>query len=586
MPASASGVSTQRSEAEAVAEPGRRAEDAAGAADVLAEHHHVVIALHLDVERVVHGLHIPEAQPPRILRNSARSCANDSGGSASACSKRRPTSAAGSASAAGQSPPAIGGLGLDLLVERVVEDALAAGGSRRTGRRTRSLLFDPLEVDVRLWVVRGRVRRRAVGDGLDEARPLPARPRATASRGLVDGEHVAAVDAGGSGDPVAGGLVHERLGLRLRRVASRCPLLLLQRRTSGAHHRPRSWRLRGRRPRRWRRRRRRSARTRCRRVGVSPMPDPPRAAPGSRSERRSRRGCSRPGSTSPLDGRATRRGSSPRACRAGARSPTRGSSGRSSRRPRGRGTRPPGSPRGPRRSRTCRFGPGGGRRRSARRTSAAGSSSGRARAAPARRAPRPRRPGRSRRRRSRGGDRAPRASGGHGVAIPPRTRVDLSEGRAPGAAQGSRPARKSATVGSTRTSGWTACRRSPRTTSTYWAATYAVKPTTGRSIWFRSPHWFGAPPLGSPTSRARVERSTTAAKLPAAENVIRPSSRTTLPRSGALIDQVDQGPIGRVVAAAVRADVEYELAEPGFRAARRIRSTSDCGGEVTMWYPR
>ena len=51
IPASASGVSTQRSGAEAVAQPGRRAEDAAGAADVLAHHHHVVVALELDVER-------------------------------------------------------------------------------------------------------------------------------------------------------------------------------------------------------------------------------------------------------------------------------------------------------------------------------------------------------------------------------------------------------------------------------------------------------------------------------------------------------------------------------------------------------
>ena len=56
MPASASGVSTQRIGAEPVEQAGRRAEHAAGAADVLAEHHHVVVALELGVQRVVDGL--------------------------------------------------------------------------------------------------------------------------------------------------------------------------------------------------------------------------------------------------------------------------------------------------------------------------------------------------------------------------------------------------------------------------------------------------------------------------------------------------------------------------------------------------
>ena len=42
--------------AEAVAQPRGRAEDAAGAADVLAEHEHVLVALHLDVQRVVDRL--------------------------------------------------------------------------------------------------------------------------------------------------------------------------------------------------------------------------------------------------------------------------------------------------------------------------------------------------------------------------------------------------------------------------------------------------------------------------------------------------------------------------------------------------
>ena len=56
MPASASGVSTQRSGAEALLEPGGRAKDAAELPDVLAHDHDRVVALHLDVERVVHGL--------------------------------------------------------------------------------------------------------------------------------------------------------------------------------------------------------------------------------------------------------------------------------------------------------------------------------------------------------------------------------------------------------------------------------------------------------------------------------------------------------------------------------------------------
>ena len=50
IPASESGVSTQRSGAEAVAKPGGRAEDAAEPPDVLAEHHHGLVARELDVQ--------------------------------------------------------------------------------------------------------------------------------------------------------------------------------------------------------------------------------------------------------------------------------------------------------------------------------------------------------------------------------------------------------------------------------------------------------------------------------------------------------------------------------------------------------
>ena len=56
--------------AEAVAQPRGRAEDAAGAADVLAHHQHVVVALHLDVQRVVDRLDEAAGQltedPPQL----------------------------------------------------------------------------------------------------------------------------------------------------------------------------------------------------------------------------------------------------------------------------------------------------------------------------------------------------------------------------------------------------------------------------------------------------------------------------------------------------------------------------------------
>ena len=72
-----------------------------------------------------------------------------------------------------------------------------------------------------LRVVRGRVRRRAVGDGLDEGRPVAgARARDRLPRRLVDGEHVAAVDPQAR-DAVADRLVDERVGLRLRRERRR-----------------------------------------------------------------------------------------------------------------------------------------------------------------------------------------------------------------------------------------------------------------------------------------------------------------------------------------------------------------------------
>ena len=68
-------------------------------------------------------------------------------------------------------------------------------------------------------------------------------------------------------------------------------------------------------------------------------------------------------------------------CRAGARSQTRDSSGRSSRDPRARTRSRPASPRGSRRSRTCRSAPAGGRPPSARRTCGGGRGCGRGRQA-------------------------------------------------------------------------------------------------------------------------------------------------------------------------------------------------------------
>src|SRR5919204_5845953 len=59
-----------------------------------------------------------------------------------------------------------------------------------------ALLLDTFEVDVGALIVGGRMRRRAVGDGLDEGRPLArARPRNRLARRLVHGEHVPTVHA-------------------------------------------------------------------------------------------------------------------------------------------------------------------------------------------------------------------------------------------------------------------------------------------------------------------------------------------------------------------------------------------------------
>src|ERR687886_900241 len=85
-----------------------------------------------------------------------------------------------------------------LEVPLVAADALAL-----------ALLLNPLEIDVGARVVRGRVRRRAVGDRLDERGPLArARPRHRFARRLVHGQNVRAVHPH-PGHPVPDGLVCE-----------------------------------------------------------------------------------------------------------------------------------------------------------------------------------------------------------------------------------------------------------------------------------------------------------------------------------------------------------------------------------------
>src|SRR5581483_3754239 len=79
----------------------------------------------------------------------------------------------------------------------------------------RPLLLDPRGVDVRARVVGGRVRRRAVVDRLDQRRPAAgAGAIDRGARCLVDGEDVEAVDAD-AGNAVPDRLVGERLGARL-----------------------------------------------------------------------------------------------------------------------------------------------------------------------------------------------------------------------------------------------------------------------------------------------------------------------------------------------------------------------------------
>src|SRR5579863_9243645 len=109
-------------------------------------------------------------------------------------------------------------LGLYLGLELVAQDAEAAEVALVPAETlVLLLLLDPLEIDVRAWIVGGRVRRRAIRHRLDERRPLPCtRALERLARRLVHGEDVAAVDAD-AGHPVADRLVGQRLGARLGR---------------------------------------------------------------------------------------------------------------------------------------------------------------------------------------------------------------------------------------------------------------------------------------------------------------------------------------------------------------------------------
>src|SRR5215831_8212939 len=109
------------------------------------------------------------------------------------------------------------GLVANRVGEVVVEDAGATQVALEAPDALALLLFlDAVEVDVRARVIRGRVRRGAVRERLDERRAVAGtRARDGFARGLVARERVRPVDAH-AGHPVPDRLVRERLGTRLR----------------------------------------------------------------------------------------------------------------------------------------------------------------------------------------------------------------------------------------------------------------------------------------------------------------------------------------------------------------------------------
>ncbi len=175
MPASASGVSTQRSAPKRSRSPAvaRKTPPARPTSSPITST--VVVALELDVQRVVDRLDHQELSQRR-LRESA------------AARRARPgTTRAGSRTRARRASPMSGvrlrlGRGdagahhvcrlvLDRLVELVAEDAEPAEVALVAAEAlVLLLLLDALEIDVRARIVGGRVRRGAVRDGLDERR--------------------------------------------------------------------------------------------------------------------------------------------------------------------------------------------------------------------------------------------------------------------------------------------------------------------------------------------------------------------------------------------------------------------------------
>ena len=236
-------------------------------------------------------------------------------------------------------------------------------------------LLDALVVDVDRRIVGGRVRRGAVRHGLDERRPVAgpcarAPPRASPRRRR--GRRCRRRGRSGSRSRSPCPRVSARRSAAT--AASRSPTGCCCRRGRPApSSRRRRSRPRGRRPPRSRRRRRATSATRS-----SPLSAEPHAKPdGVRDLRRDRDADRRdvelggvpPPGRVPAPPREHRRDRHPAQEPDGrlAVAP-----GRSSRDPRARTPIPPASPRGSRRSRTCRSVPAGGRRPSARRTSAGG----------------------------------------------------------------------------------------------------------------------------------------------------------------------------------------------------------------------
>src|SRR5262245_5243090 len=128
--------------------------------------------------------------------------------------------------------------GPDRRGEIVVEDPRTAEVALEPADAlTPLLLFDTLEIDVRTRIVGRRMRRQTIGAGLDERRPLARTGNANAlARRLVAREDIGAVHAN-AGHPVADGFVDERLRVRLLldRRGDRPPVVVAEQHERRAH---------------------------------------------------------------------------------------------------------------------------------------------------------------------------------------------------------------------------------------------------------------------------------------------------------------------------------------------------------------